>query len=146
MRTVTIILALSVLLFSSAGAQDQQSLRYTVVFSDQQGITHFREESLPWQTSQTPDRKVPASLTPYLDAQKVGFLRLPVGFDAGWHPAPSKRFVVQLSGTAQLEVGDGERRTFTAGSIVLVTDVAGQGHRTANPGTDDVLMVWVPVP
>ena len=145
-HSIAMVIVASMLAVAGAIAQDRQSLGYTVVFSDQQGVTHFREETLPWQTSQTPDRRLPASLTPYLDAQKVGFLRLPVGFDADWHPAPSKRFVVLLSGTMELEVGDGQRRTFAAGSIVLVTDVAGRGHRTINIGTEDALAIWVPVP
>ena len=145
-----VITALSVLLvaFSTlAAAQDERQFTYTVVFEDQQGVTHFREEQLRWQTSQTTQLgNMPALLTPYLDAQKIGFVRLHAGYDADWHPAPSKRFVIVLSGTGEIEVGDGERRALAAGGVVLVTDTQGRGHRTSAVGNQDVLIAWVPVP
>jgi len=128
-------------------AQEQQQLRYAVVYSDNRGVTHFRDDYLPWQQSQG-DRNLPGSLTltPYVEAEKLGFLHLPKGYDADWHPAPGKRFVMVLTGVGEVEVGDGERRTFTPGSILLVTDVSGQGHRTRVMGEHDVLIAWVPVP
>ena len=35
-----------------------------------------------------------------------------------------------LSGLAEVEVGDGERRTFGPGNVLLVTDTEGRGHLT----------------
>jgi hypothetical protein len=146
MRTMIAALSLLILLgFSAASiAQEQQPLRYAVVYSDDRGVTRFRDEYLPWlgQGPGTP----PPSLTAYLDAEKIGFLRLPKGYYADWHPSPGKRFVMVLSGVGQVEVGDGERRTFAPGSVLLVTDISGQGHRTSVIGDQDVLIAWVPVP
>jgi hypothetical protein len=51
-----------------------------------------------------------------------------------------------LSGKLEVEAGDGERREFTPGTVLLVTDVDGRGHKTNALGTDDVFLVWVPVP
>jgi hypothetical protein len=128
-------------------AQQPQRLRYAVVFSDSKDTTHFRDEELPWQVSETSnDTSHPPSLTPYLDAKQIGFLRLPVGYSADWHPAPGKRFVMVLSGLGEIEVGDGERREFGPGSVLLVTDVTGRGHRTSVVGNQEVVLVWVPVP
>ena len=84
--------------------------------------------------------------TPYLNAEKIVFLRLPPSYPKDWHPAPGKRFVMVLSGIAQIEVGDGERRTFAPGSVLSVTDTQGPGHRTFVVGEQDVFAVWVPIP
>jgi len=126
-----------------AVAQDEQQLRYSVLFEDQQGVTHFRDEYLVWQ-------KAPGNagglLTPYLNAEKIGFLRLPQGLSADWHPAPRKQFIMVLSGVAQIEAGDGERRTFAPGSVLLVTDTQGPGHRTIVVGEQDVFVGWGTIP
>ena len=137
---------LSVLSSPVASARQSQPLRYAVVFSDSNDVTHFRDEELPWQVQQSSDPRHPGLVTPFLDAEKIGFLRIAVGYSADWHPAPGKRFVMVLSGVMEVEAGDGERRKFTAGSVALVTDVKGQGHRTSVVGNQEVFLVWVPVP
>ncbi|MEE2983266.1 MAG: hypothetical protein VX929_08230 [Pseudomonadota bacterium] len=45
-----------------------------------------------------------------------------------WHNAPQRQYIVILEGGLEIEVGDGTRRVFTAGDIVLAEDVEGQGH------------------
>jgi hypothetical protein len=147
MRALIALLSLVLLLlFPGRGLpQDQQQLRYSVLFADQQGITHFRDEYLVWQVFQGA-RNETALVTPYLNAEKIGFLRLPQGLSLDWHPAPGKRFVLVLTGIVQVEAGDGERRTFAPGSVLLVTDTQGPGHRTVVVGEQDVLATWIPVP
>jgi hypothetical protein len=126
-------------------AQDQERLRYSVVYSDSAGISHFRDEYLPWQKLQGSDPNTLLSVTPFLDAQKIGYVRIPKAYNADWHRAPSKRFVMNLSGVAEIEAGDGTRRKLGPGDIVLVTDTEGRGHRT-KPVDKDIFAVWVPVP
>ena len=46
----------------------------------------------------------------------------------------------------EIEVGDGQHRKLAPGSVVLVTDIKGRGHRTKVLGKEDVFAVWVPVP
>ena len=45
-----------------------------------------------------------------------------------WHNAPQRQYIVILEGGLEIEVGDGARRVFTAGDIVLAEDIEGQGH------------------
>lgn len=147
MRAMIALLSLLLLLARPGGglAQDQQQLRYSVLFADQQGITHFRDEYLVWQAVEKAGTR-PLRTTPYLNAEKVGFLRLPQGFSADSHPSPSKRFVMVLTGIVQIEAGDGERRTFAPGSVLLVADTQGPGHRSVAVGERDVFITWVPIP
>ena len=139
-------LFVSLISSGSASAQQPQTLRYSVVFSDSSGVTHFRDEEVPWQARQSSDPRTSILVTPLLDAEKIGFVRLNVSYSSDWHPAPGKRFVMTLGGEAEIEVGDGQRRTFGPGSVVLVTDVTGRGHRTRVLSKEEVFLVWVPVP
>ena len=146
MPMLFVVLLLSVISWRAASAQRRQVMKYSVVFSDSSDITHFRDEEIPWETREGSDSRRPYWVTPFLDAEKIGFLHLPRGFDSAWHPAPGKRFVMVLSGVGEIEVGDGEHRKIAQGSVVLMTDINGRGHRTRVLSKEDVLAVWVPVP
>ena len=132
-------------------AQDQQAMPYSIVYSDANGVTHFRTERLAWEAVAVEQKDgAPQSLqnfvTPYVNAEKMGFVRVARGLRTDWHPAPSKRFVMVLSGLLEIEVGDGERRNFGPGNVLLVTDAEGRGHLTNVIGNEDAFFVWVPVP
>lgn len=46
-----------------------------------------------------------------------------------WHNAPQRQYVVMLSGgRMQIEVGDGSKREFGPGDILLAEDTSGRGH------------------
>ena len=49
-----------------------------------------------------------------------------------WHRAPRRRWVITLSGTVDIGLGDGTRMTFGPGDVLLAEDMTGQGH-TATP-------------
>jgi hypothetical protein len=49
-------------------------------------------------------------------------------YDYHWHNAPERQYIVILEGALEIEIGDGSRRLFEAGDIVLAEDVDGQGH------------------
>ena len=49
-----------------------------------------------------------------------------------WHRAPHRRWVITLSGSVDIGLGDGSSMTFVPGDVFLAQDVAGQGH-TATP-------------
>ena len=51
-----------------------------------------------------------------------------------------------LEGELEVEAGDGEKRSFTPGTVLPVTDIAEDGHRTRVLSEEDVFLVWVPVP
>lgn len=49
-----------------------------------------------------------------------------------WHRAPWRRWVITLSGSVDIGLGDGSRMTFAPGDVFLAEDTTGQGH-TATP-------------
>ena len=45
-----------------------------------------------------------------------------------FHVAPRRQFVIHLAGRVQIETGDGTKRQFGVGDILLADDTTGQGH------------------
>lgn len=55
------------------------------------------------------------------------------------HVAPARQLVIPLSGTVEIEVSTGDRRTINPGQIVLHEDLTGKGHFTR--AVDDAVRV-----
>jgi hypothetical protein len=55
-------------------------------------------------------------------------------FEAGlvfdWHTAPQKQFILYLTGSVEIEASGGEKRVFSTGDALLVSDTVGAGHIT----------------
>lgn len=49
-----------------------------------------------------------------------------------YHRAPHRRWVITLSGSVDIGLGDGTRMSFYTGDVFLAEDTTGQGH-TATP-------------
>ena len=49
-------------------------------------------------------------------------------YDYDWHNAPQRQYIVILEGGLDIETGDGTRRVFGPGDILLAEDLTGQGH------------------
>jgi hypothetical protein len=50
--------------------------------------------------------------------------------EVSWHNPPFPQYVVMLEGWMEIEVGDGTKRIFKEGEILLAEDTTGQGHIT----------------
>jgi hypothetical protein len=50
----------------------------------------------------------------------------------GWHNAPRRQWCITLSGSCEIGLGDGSKKTFGPGDVFLAEDETGQGH-TALP-------------
>lgn len=143
-RLKFVILAL--LIWARVSYAADQGVAVVTLYSDATAdITHFRIDVIEWSENTDPNVSV-AAVTKLSPATQVGFVRIPAGYRSDWHPAPRKQYVMVLRGRMEVEAGDGERREFTPGTVLLVTDVAGRGHRTNALGTEDVFLVWVPIP
>ncbi len=86
--------------------------------------THFESVDLPFKPTDVPgyDRTAPQP------TGEVMFASQPPGYFADWHPAPGRRYFVIVSGSAEIGVTDGEKRTVKPGDVVLFEDVTGPGH------------------
>ena len=66
-------------------------------------------------------------------------------YDYQWHNAPERQYIVILAGGLEVEIGDGSRRVFGPGDILLAEDTTGQGHisRAVNGEPRDSLFITI---
>ena len=116
-------------------------MKYTHVFADASGASHFRDEQFDFR-EQRPGG-------PTMHALQTGpnamLLRLHPGEVEDWHNAPKPWFLFVLQGMSEVTVSDGEVRRFGPGSVVLMEDVTGKGHRTRTVGSIDHIAAVVPI-
>lgn len=100
-------------------------MKITRVYSDEQGESHFADLEVALR-----DAGPIGHLSEEIPARSIIFRRNDPGYDYDWHPAPRRQFILLLDGAIEIEVSDGDRRTFRGGDILLMEDTAGKGHRT----------------
>jgi quercetin dioxygenase-like cupin family protein len=97
-------------------------MNYTHLYTGEDGKSYFEDISV-----ETPSDNPLGKLSQPFAVKELYFRKsIPTVYD--WHPAPSKLFIVYLSGEAKVEASGGETRHFKAGDILLATDVQGDGH------------------
>ncbi|HEY8507702.1 MAG TPA: hypothetical protein VIL32_05045 [Steroidobacteraceae bacterium] len=125
---------------TGGAARDTQTLTYTRIYTDKDGVSHFSEERLTLKADASP--LLVASLGEPLEAT-VAMLRQ--GAFENWHNAPRKQFLIVIRGTSEVQTSDGQVRRFPVGSIVLMEDTSGKGHTTRVIGQEDHAALVIPV-
>lgn len=98
-------------------------MRITRIYTGEDGQSHFEELDVPLAPVATGQESSPVL------AVGLVFRENRVGV-ADFHPAPRRQFVITLVGMGELECGDGTRRRFGPGDVLLADDLTGQGHIT----------------
>ena len=93
------------------------------VFTGADGRSHF--EDLTVELEDFGMREQISALWP---GRGVQFRTVPPNYFLDFHTAPRRQLVVNLTGSVEIEVGDGDRRTLGPGSILLAEDMTGEGH------------------
>jgi len=83
--------------------------------------------------------------TPLQGATGITFRLAPPGYVLSWHCAPRRQYTITLSGSAEVEVGDGTVARIGAGDVLLAEDLTGQGHITRAVGTEPRFYAVVPL-
>jgi quercetin dioxygenase-like cupin family protein len=83
--------------------------------------------------------------TPMQRATGISFRLSPSGYVLDWHCAPRRQYSITLSGTAEVEVGDGTVARLSRGDILLAEDLTGQGHITRVIGDQPRFYALVPL-
>ena len=114
------------------------------VYSGADGESHIGELPLEFK----PFRDVEGAHgegTPLQAASGIAFRVAPPGYVLDWHCAPRRQYSISLSGTAEIEVGDGTIARIEAGDVVLAEDVTGRGHVTRVVGEEPRVYAIVPL-
>ena len=86
-----------------------------------------------------------AQVTAMRSASGIQFRRTPSGSFIDWHPAPRRQYVITLEGQAEIGIGDGTKRIFNAGDVLLADDLTGRGHTTAAVGGKARVSIAIPL-
>lgn len=118
-------------------------ITYVRLYTDDAGESHFGEVWSPLKPADFAPPAPPLDLASPVGTEHALLASAPVGWYGDWHPSPARQFYIQLSGQLEAETSDGEKRTFSAGSIVLLEDTTGKGHRSRVVGDEPVRMMFV---
>ena len=106
------------------------------IYTGADGQTHFEDLELPAERAVHSGMQV----TP-----GVNFRRFEPGYFSDWHNAPRRQYVITLSGEMEVGIGDGSKRRFGAGDVLLADDLTGQGHTTAVVGEKPRISATIPI-
>jgi hypothetical protein len=70
-------------------------------------------------------------------------VRVPPGYFHDWHNADVRRYLIPLSGHAEIEVSGGGKISIDSGHIYIADDLTGQGHTFRVIGDDDWVGIFV---
>jgi hypothetical protein len=118
-------------------------MRYTRLYADADGESHFEEVEVGMEETVFAPPAPPLRLSEFLSSSRFSFLSAEPGWSGDWHPAPRRQFMLYMQGEIEVEASDGEIRRFGPGSVTLVEDTAGRGHRSRVVGGEEVVLAVV---
>src|SRR5215472_5293501 len=95
------------------------------IYTGDDGQTHFEDLPLPAEESHNIALQAGANLV---------FRCFPANHWSDWHTAPRRQYIFILAGRMEIGIGDGTKRRFGPGDVVLADDLTGQGHTTRSLG------------
>ena len=95
------------------------------VYAGDDGESHFEDVEIA-----TEARGVGGRLSRLIQGSGVIFREVDGSYDLDFHTAPRRQFVVNLTGSVDITVGDGTVRRLGSGEILLAEDTTGHGHKS----------------
>ncbi|HEY4406957.1 MAG TPA: hypothetical protein VGN55_20105 [Xanthobacteraceae bacterium] len=131
------LLSISALMPAAHSAESGKPVTITRFFTGPDGLTHAEEI----------EAKFPAGGGAYnlLANSGAQLRRTPPGRENDYHTAGRRQYVVTLSGHAELVLSGGQTIQVGPGSIELAEDLTGKGHITRTVGTEDRVVILIPV-
>ena len=99
--------------------------KITRLYTGTDGESHFEEITIPLV-----NQEEIGIFSELEKATGIIFRETGIDYDYDWHKAPRRKYIINLGGEVEVEVGDGSKRLFGPGDIVLAEDTTGRGHRS----------------
>ncbi|MBI3328334.1 MAG: hypothetical protein HYZ81_16720 [Nitrospinae bacterium] len=115
------------------------------VYTGEDGQSHIAQEPLTLQPFVDTEGAYGEG-TPFQHAMGITFRLAPPGYVLNWHCAPRRQYTITLSGTAEIEVGDGTVMRVGPGDVLLAEDLTGRGHITRVVGSEPRFYAVVALP
>jgi hypothetical protein len=122
-------------------AQKSAPPRVTHLYTGGDGMSHF--ERVDVKFSPVPEQSGARAESEPISVQKSYFVRLSPGFFLDWHNAEARRYVITISGRAELVVTGGQKFVAQPGDLLLAEDLTGKGHTFRVLGGADWVAMFV---
>jgi hypothetical protein len=119
------------------------SITYARIYADEEGESHIEDLEVSFVPTDFAPPAPPLNLSAFRPVSRLGYLSAPAGWCGDWHPAPCRQYVIYLAGMIEGETSDGTVRRFGPGSVTLLEDTTGNGHRSRVIGDEDAVTVIV---
>jgi hypothetical protein len=114
-------------------------MKITRLYTGSDQKSYFEESELKFGG----DQKI--LTTDSIPARMAVFRCVPPGTVLDRHPAPRRQYLVTLSGSWEIEAGNGVKRVFKAGDVMLADDTTGEGHISRVLGGEPHIFMTVPL-
>jgi hypothetical protein len=111
------------------------------IYSDAAGDSHFEDQFIPLR-----DSGVIGYLSEGTIVTEVYFRYVQADYDYDFHTAPQKQLVVLLDGAVEIETSLGDKRVFQSGTVLLLEDTQGKGHKTKNVANAKRKSLFITIP
>ena len=114
--------------------ETNQTIKINILrlYTDNSGKSHFGTIEMPAGLVDFAPPAPKVYLTKPSASKQSFFLSIPPNWDSDYHPVPSCQLMTLISGTLEVEVSDGTKKTFIPGNTAIVEDTFGDGHITRN--------------
>lgn len=108
------------------------------IYTGDDGRSHFEDLTIDMTESSMVGR-----LSDLWPGTGVQFREVDGDYALDFHNAPRRQLVVNLSGSVEIEVGDGTSRILGPGSILLAEDTDGEGHISRNVNGEERTCLFI---
>jgi hypothetical protein len=126
---------------SVVAAQQHTPLALTRMYTGADGQSHIEQVDVKFPAvpgaSRTTEQTEPVKVT------SAYIVRAAPGAVEGWHNADARRYVIPVSGRAEVEVSGGQKFFVEPGRIYMAEDLKGKGHTFRVVGGDDWVALFV---
>ncbi|MEM7337568.1 MAG: hypothetical protein AAF467_02905 [Actinomycetota bacterium] len=112
------------------------------IYTGDDGQSHFEDVEVPLDGDPS---GLSGALSRLWPGSGVMFREVPGDYHLDWHNAPRRQLVVNLTGSVEIEIGDGSTRVLGPGEILLAEDTTGQGHISRNVEGQPRACLFVPL-
>ncbi|MFZ0419961.1 MAG: hypothetical protein WAM04_17810 [Candidatus Sulfotelmatobacter sp.] len=126
---------------SPVAAQQHTPVTATRLYTGADGLTHVDQVNIDFAPVAGEPSTVEES-EPVKTASSY-VVRAAPGFFSNWHNADKRRYVITISGRAEIEVAGGQKTFAQPGRILQAEDLTGKGHTFRVVSTDDWVALFV---
>ncbi len=98
-------------------------MKITRLYTGSDNESHFEDIDIPLNAMRGTDRQSELKKT-----TGILFRETSGEYNLDWHNAPRRQFIINLEGQVEIIIGDGTKRRFGPGDILLAEDITGRGH------------------